>query len=202
MWSDTELVRYLNEAHVQFARRTHCLIDDTSDFTTFDTVVGQQSYTLDQRIIFIGEAGLVITNEDGTKTYYDLRDGARHSVRKTFRAGRPVQLTAQVARHTVRLSPVPDAVYTVVMSVARKPLYNMANGSDNPEIDEDYQLALCDYAAWRALTNNDPDGANMASAKTFRGQWDLHVRDAKRDIARLWAGANAQARSNWTGKTR
>lgn len=204
LWSDTELLLYLNEAEADFARRTHCLNDDTSTFTTFTTIAEQAVYELDRRIIFIADAGIIETaaDEAETRSWHPLRDGTRGQVKRTFSPGRPSCYTAQVSRHTLRLSPVPDAEYVVQLAVARRPLRRLAYPKDLPEIDEDYHLTLCDYAAWRALNNNDPDGSNTVAAKEFRAAYDLVVRDAKRDMARLWAGANAQARANWTGKRR
>jgi len=201
LWSDTELLRYINEAQSIFARRTHCITDDESDFTTFQTVVGEKSYSLDPRIIFVAEAGIVSDDGNGGNlSYCELVDRTRGQLKNSFVPGRPSAYNLQVASQKMRLYPVPDDVYTVVMMVARKPLYPLVNTKDQPEINEDYQLALTDYAAWKALTNNDPEKANMASALDFKASWSMAVRDAKRDLARLRAGSTPRARANWTGK--
>lgn len=205
LWTDTELLRYLNEAEVTFARRTFALTDSTSAFTTFNTVVGQADYALDKRILLVAEAGIVTYTTDTVPvpdSYQPLMDGARSQVPISFSQGKPCSQTAQVATGTIRLNPVPDDVYEVRLIVARKPLKSLVNSKDVPEIDEEYHICLCDFAAWRALRNNDPEGANMVAANEFRASWDLTIRDVRRDMARMRLGVKPQARANWTGKMR
>lgn len=205
LWSDTELLRYLNQAQKEFARRTHCLIDDSSSFTTFNTVAGTQTYSLDKRIVQVTQAGTVEYDDQDPPvetSYHYMRDRTRHQARRRFSSGRPCVYTAQAKSHSIRFDPTPDQVYIVEMEVARLPLNDLVNAKDVPEIDEDYHLTLTDFAAWRALTNNDPEGANMTAAKEFRAVWDLNIRDVKREMSALRSGVNPQARTNWTGKRR
>lgn len=200
LWQDTELLRYLNQAQLEFARRTHILSDDESAFTSFSTVAGTSTYEFDDRIIAITEIGLEIDDGNGNLSYHGLRDRTRNQLKNSYSQGRPTQYNVQVAQNKIRLYPVPDAVYTVRMLVARKPLRDLQNGRDVPEIPEDYHLTLCNFAAMKALMNNDPERSQMQAATDFRGQWDLDVRDAKRYIAQLRGGVSPRARSNWTGK--
>lgn len=191
-WKDPELTLYLNEAEVQFARRTHCLTDGTSGFTFVETEAGVATYTLDPRVIFI----LEIVDSDGIP----LMDRTRGQISRRGFEGKPRAYTTDAAGRTLRLFPTPDDAYTLDLLVARKPLAPMVEDDDTPEIDEEYHLALCAWAAYRALRNNDPDGSNVLAADTFRTEWELAVRDAKRDVFRLRAGNNPTARANWTGK--
>jgi hypothetical protein len=202
LWSNTELIRFLNFGYKDFAIRTHNIIDDTTAaYCTFDTVVGQDIYELNDAVLLIDELGIAEYDVDNVLTNYTpLRDCTREQGRRSFISGRPCRYTAQVRTKTLRLLPTPDAVYTIEMVVARKPKKDLAADGDVPEIAEEYHLNLCDFAAWRALTNNDPDGSNMVAAKTFRDIYDLAVRDAKRAFGRQRLGVNPQARSNWTGK--
>lgn len=203
LWSDTELVRYLNHAQMDFAVRTHALVDDTTPATCkITTVAGQAVYPIHNSVVIVTEAGIVsydtATQEQNNFTL--LEDRTRHQLQRNFSKGRPAAYTAQVRTNAIRFFPIPDAAYDIEMVVARKPLYQMERGNDLPEIPEEYHLALVDFAAFRALTNNNPESANMASGKEFKALWDLAVRDAKRAIATLRAGENPQARGNWTGK--
>ena len=208
LWTDTELVRFLNCGYKDFAIRTHNIIDDaTPAYTTFDTVIGQDVYDLDPVVLLINELGIaeyditdpllpLLTN------YTPLQDRMRGQGKRIFMSGRPYYYTAQVRTNSIRLIPTPDAVYTIEMVVARKPKYDLSQGTDTPEINEEYHLNLCDFAAWRALTGNDPDGTNMTAGKAFRDIYDLAVRDAKRALARERLGVSPQGRANWTGKKR
>lgn len=195
LWSDDELAQYLNEAQDQFARRTHQLSDEVSDFTFIETEAGVALYVLDPRIVFVKD---VRHTDNGAP----LRDRTRGQMRRTVSEGRPCVYTTDSAHKYLRLSPTPDAVYTLDLLVARKPLELLVNDEDVPEIEEDYHLVLCDWAAYRALRNNDPDGSNTVAAADFRADWELRVRDAKRDVIRLRAGNMPMARNNWTGKRR
>lgn len=194
LWTTEELTRYLNEAQDMFARRTHCLTDDTSDFTFIDTVIDEPLYTLDPRIVYVSD----VLDPEGMP----LLDRARRQIARPHGTGKPRIYTMDAAVRVMRLTPTPDAVYTLDLLVARKPLAPMVADTDEPEIDEDYHLALCDWGAYRALRNNDPDGSNTIAADGFRADWDMRVRDAKRNVFRMRSTPNQKARTNWTGKTR
>jgi hypothetical protein len=145
-----------------------------------------------------------------------LGDGTRGQIPSVAHQGRPTHYTMQHAvdssgtlaapegggtgHHIMLLYPVPDDEYTIDLRVARKPLARMVADGDEPEIDEDYHLLLCDYACWRALTNNRPEGAQMADPRPFLESWERGLRDAKRNIALLRAGVTQRAVANWTGK--
>lgn len=200
LWQDTELLRFINQAQNEFCRRTLCLIDDSSSFASFQTVSGQASYSLDDRIIFVGELGIETDDGNGNLSYHELVDRTRHQLRNSYSQGRPYGFNLQVATNKIRFYPVPDAVYQIRMVVGRLPLRDLQNGKDVPEIPERYHLTLCDYAASLALMNNDPERAQMQAMRDFRGSWDLHVRDAKREFTNLRSGPTPKARANWTGK--
>jgi hypothetical protein len=68
-----------------------------------------------------------------------------------------------------------------------------------PEIPEEYHLALCDYVAYMAVRNNDTEGSNTAAGANFREDWELKLRDAKRDSYHLRGGSNQQVVNNWVG---
>lgn len=189
LWSDDELTLYLNEAHDQFARRTHCLADEESDFTFLQTEPGVALYALDPVVVFVSD----ILHEDGLP----VRKLGGGRLRSTAQ-GRPSRYNTDSAVRSLRLYPTPDAVYTLDLLVARKPLARLANGADEPEIDEDFHLSLCEWAAYRALRNNDTDGMNVVEAAKFRESWELAVREGKRAVMRY--RASPRQLNNWTGK--
>lgn len=193
LWSNADLDLWLNEAQDQFARRTHCLSDSTSNFTELETVAGQASYKLDRRIIFVAE----IVHSDGRP----LAPLNKHNVPRSIVTGRPSRYTTDAGVTTLRLYPTPDAAYTLDLLVARRPKAKMVEDTDIPEIDEEFHLDLCSWVAYRALRVNDPDGGNMVASEPFRAEWELRVRDAKRGVFRLRSGAEPQVQApSWTGK--
>ena len=56
LWSDTTLIRYIDEAQRRFARRSLCIRDGTSAVTRFTTVPYQQDYALDPSVITVYSA--------------------------------------------------------------------------------------------------------------------------------------------------
>lgn len=190
LWSDEELTLYFNEAQDQFARRTHCLLDEESDFTVLETEVGVRLYTLDERIVYVSE----MLHEDGTH----VRQGLRSRMNRGSAQAKSRYFSTDAKVRQIRLYPEPDDVYTIQMLVARKPLERLAVAADEPEIDEDYHITLCEWAAHRALRNNDVDGANMIEADKFRLSWEIAVRVAKLDVMRF--RSSRMQLNNWTGK--
>lgn len=204
LWSDPELVRYLNQALNEFCHRTHYIIDDeTAKYTVITTEAGKAVYPLHADVLKVYAVGIAeYDSEDppNLTNYTPLRSGTRNQVRRSFLSGRPSCYTAQTRTSALRLSPIPDAAYTIEMTVARKPQREMSKGTDTPEIDSEYHLGLCDYAAYRALLSNDPDAGNEDAANKFFNSWGLYIRDAKRNIAYERSGDFPQARNSWTGK--
>lgn len=194
LWSDDALTRYFNEAQDQFARRTHCLVDEESSFTVLETEAGVKTYPVDPRVVFVYE----VFDGEGRP----LRDGPRRQMPTAPSEARPSAYTCDTQTNTLRLYPAPDAAYTLYLRVARKPLQSLAADTDTPEISEDYHLALCDWVAYRALRKNDVETIQMAPAEAFRTSWELSVRDAKREVVRMSAGRSARVLTNWTKKVR
>lgn len=194
LWPDDLLTRYFNDAEDQFARRTHILSDDESDFAFITTEIGVAQYALDPRVVFVKD---IVHTETGIS----LRDASRKQLRGRIGDGRPTAYTLDAAMRSVRLHPKPDAEYQLSMLVARKPLNKLASDGDTPEIPEEYHLTLCAWVAYQCLRHNDAEAAQMvATADTFRAEWELAVRDAKREVYRLRTGPYARATGNWTGK--
>lgn len=195
LWPDELLARYFTEAQEQFATRTHCLNDESSGFTKLTTAEGQADYALDPRILFVAELY-------DTLRGVPLRDLNR--TRAGFRGGigRPAAYRLDVGRNSLKLFPTPDGEYELSMLVARLPLSPLVNDGDTPEIPAQYHTSLCEWVAYRCLRANDVEMVDdmVARPQPFRAEWDLAVRDAKRDVYRLQSGPNPRATGNWTGK--
>jgi hypothetical protein len=97
--------------------------------------------------------------------------------------GAPLYWT-QRGVNTVKLYPTPDDVYTLDLLVARLPLVPMEVDSDEPEIPEQHHLALCDWAAYRALRNVDSLAIDelRKTMVDFRKDWEQALVEAKREF--------------------
>lgn len=194
LWTDDVLAFYLNEGETIFARRTHCLVSDEQPFCTLNTVVNQARYALNTSIIYIMD----IVDVNG----YPVRHRGRSRMPMSPIPGKPQVYTADSAYKGIKLYPVPDAVYTLTMNVAHKPTKKMTHKFHTPEIPEEYHHALTHYAVYKALMNNGPEGSDTAAAEPFRIEWELELRDAKRDAYHMRHSPNAQVVNNVTGGRR
>jgi hypothetical protein len=194
LWSDDLIYRYLNEAQERFCRRTYALLDDESDLTTFDTEIGVSSYGLDPKILMVNSARIV-TEPD------DLLSRTRQVIPTHLAdsTGIPLLFTQDEAQGKIRLYPVPDKVYTIVMRVSRLPLTKISD-TVAPEIPEQYHLDLAEFAVYRCLNNNDPDGSNANAAQNFLKTWSQRLLEANREYYRIRLNNNPLVRQSWTGK--
>lgn len=194
LWSDDLIYRFLNEAQDRFCRRTYALLGDESDLTTFDTEIGVASYALDPKVLMVNSARISTQPHD-----LDSRTRSAIPTHLVDSTGTPSLFTQDEAATKIRLYPVPDAVYTVVMRVSRLPVTQIADAVA-PEIPEQYHLDLAEWAVYRCLNNNDPDGSNARAAENFRKTWTQRLLEANREYYRIRLNNNPMVRQNWTGK--
>ena len=208
IWSDENLVRYINEGQNKFATMTCILRDETTPAVTQITLVeGQEQYDLDPRVVAILSArverthlsratyGGLFSNRGDTSPGYARTDRGSPGTPRAFYTDRE---TGRVG-----LYPAPDenwAGKVLQLRVARKPLEPLQYKKLDsvPEISEDYQLDILEWAAWRALRNHDTDGENMAKASAHKTQFMAAVKELSRQAKRLMAqDIQFDVRNNW-----
>jgi hypothetical protein len=195
LWSDTLILRYLNEAQNLMARKTYCLTDSTSpDIASFVTAPGLAEYDLHSSVLHVLSARIVgQTKELVDRTY------ARHLNKDYSSAGFPSMYVLDMSQQVMVFYPTPDDDYEVVLRVARLPQTKIDYDA-SPEIPEHLHIDLAEYVAYRCLINNDSDGLNMGAADRHKVDWDRRVNEAKREYYRLRMGPNAHVINNWTGR--
>lgn len=191
LWSDALLYRRLSEAQSIHVRRTYSIVDGAQ---TFDTAIGVADYALPAGTLHVLSARVSTVASDMRS--YTRKALPSHLLTST---GQPNAYTLDEATGMIRLYPVPDAIYTVALRIARLPL-DAITSSITPEIPEHYHLDLAEYVAWRCLQDNDVDGSGTNASDRHKKDWEQRVSDAKREFYRLQLGANTSAVSNWTGK--
>lgn len=176
-WESADLTRFLNEAQDQFARRTFCFLDSESAFTRITTAANQGRYPLDPLILAVVSA----EDEQYTPLYPAM------TIRTSSTAtGKPTRFTTRQNNKSILFWPVPDDSYEIQLLVARRPLAPMEDDEDEPEIPEEWHTTLCDWAAYKALTLTDPDHKNLKAGMERRADWEMQVRDAKREYYRFF----------------
>lgn len=207
LWSDASLVRYINEGERRFVRKTECLIDTTTPAITQITLVdGQSEYPLDERVINVLSA--VCNGYTLRKTNHSALSGfpgdisAGNVVVKAQQQGTPLMFTTDEASRTLRVYPIPanDAVGKVLsLRVSRMPLKPLVitNLQATPEVPDDHQLDVLEWAAYRALRNHDADAENMAKASAHKTRFNEAADELSRESKRRSAspvqfGVNAR----------
>lgn len=209
LWTDTTLVRYINEAQRRFARSAF-VIRDASTPEVVDVTIedGVTQYDLHPSILSVLSAKI-----DGE--VYDLaRVG--HCVLGDYRptntvtpfdaaligsssAGAPQAFSTDetiaedddgtMSAVSMRVYPEPDADAAgtlIKLRVVRMPLDDLTTNNLQavPEVPLDHHLEMLDWAAYLALRIVDQDAGNPRRAREFADAFEAHVQEARRLVLR------------------
>lgn len=178
LWSDTELLRYINEAASTVARRTYCYrLNLSLAVTANDAMIPLPTQTL----LRVYRAYLVTANRLLEQMNVDdevaLRDyGISISV-PDYEAvtGTPTGYLLDYAPGYLRLYPIPAQNDTLNFLVAILP-EELESSDDMPfEDPEDLHLTLL-YAMYRAYSKHDADTFNPTKARENKAQFDEGTR--------------------------
>lgn len=183
LYSEDALVRGLNEAYQKFARQTHIFVDEQPLTLT----PGDRFFELPPQTIFVREVWF----DGGYLTPFTRRAKPKQLI------GPPRAYSTDTGHRRIRLYPEPDDTYEVEIHRAFAPAAIDAQGS--VDLDDEWAFLLTDWAAYRALVNNDPDATASVSPEPFLNSWLAGMRSAKQEVIRESMGDNpsAQPRS-WT----
>lgn len=186
LWSDSALIRYINDSYFKFARRTMCIRDDsTPAVCTVHLREGVNRYKLHTATLAVYAAalpnGIVLTREHSNSAVFAPANVARASYGRTLWRGGPAVYTTDSAVRTLVLQGMPSQELdgqVLQLRVARLPLTQLGGPNDEPEIDECYHLDLLEWAAYLALRNHDVDAENLVKASSHRRRFDEVVEEA------------------------
>lgn len=206
LWTDTTLIRYINEAQRRFARKGLVIRDSkTADCCEVTLVAGQGEYTLHPSVLAVISARYATDPADLIRGGHAAFDTYRQPDSYYFDPGqlsalppgKPLAFSTDETLDeddsgsfsvvTLRIYPVPTADQAgdiVKLRVVRLPLDPLSNTSQVPEIPEDHHLEMLDWAAYLALRIVDHDAGNPARANEFRASFEDHVRTARNNAMR------------------
>jgi hypothetical protein len=207
LWTDKRLVRYINEAHRRFARRSLVIRDgSTPDCCQVQLVAGQTLYPLHTSVIGVISALYAGDNTDLARAghaalgTYHLPDTFFFNPTglSTLPPGKVLafstdeQITANdygtFNRVTLRVYPAPATPYLGIVNlrVVRLPLerFSEDNQSAYPEVPEDYHLDLLDWAAYLALRIADNDAGDDDRALAYAKSFEDHCVAARKEVMR------------------
>lgn len=204
LWSDETLVRYINDAQQQFARRTLALRDNsTPQVVEVALAAGIASYALHKSVLAVVSAAYDTDTTDLARAGHSVfRTYAKEdpawldpSTAATWTPGRPRAYSTDETLDSDSKGSVTMVVYPTPTSteegkiihlrVARLPLrrFDIETMDAECELEEDYQLDMLEWAAFRALMNSDIDG-HKTEAKDHEARFMKATRDVRRDLMR------------------
>lgn len=207
LWTDTTLIRYINEAQRRFATRSLVIRDATTpEVTRLTLEAGVDTYTLHPAVIAVISAKLPGERRDLARAGHSIfavtgspTTNWDPSELMALSPGKPVAFSTdeQVAEAedstisavSLRLHPAPSSDYdgtTVQLRVVRKPIDPLTPNNLNaePEIPVDHHIEMLDWAAYLALRIVDHDAGNAKRAAEFAQAFEQHVQAARTMVMR------------------
>lgn len=187
LWSDSELLRLLNLAEAQACRRAQLIVDSSTEedndelpLCTLSIAAGTATYSLSPKILQIRRCqlrsmsyplrGPVQADELDDVAYGWMGTGG--TVVSAGTGGSPSMFMNEPNnRITIVLAPASDDTADLV--VVRLPLSDITL-STSPEIEDQYHLGLCNWAAHLAYMKPDSETINLNLAKMHE---DLFIRE-------------------------
>lgn len=135
LWSDREILRYLNEAQRMFCRLTWGIADSRSRVCRISYARGEREVPFDPRILKIRE----LRRGDGKRVTIENIEtlDVRHD-----EEGAPHTVVVDIDMNMMSLYPLPHEDGELHLMVNRLPLQDMAEGHTDPEINEQHHFSL------------------------------------------------------------
>lgn len=179
-WTDDELKMWINEGYKQFCIDTKCL--RRSSYHTFsanESEVALPSSTLKIYSVYL---------DTGSRKYL-LRPITYREILENYddtsTSTRPTTYYVREG-NIIGVYPIPSEEITLYITYAYEP-YDLTNDTDEPEIPERYQPAICYYACHQALLKNQDTSAR---APAYFTNYQMYVVKALRELSTLTPGVN------------
>ncbi len=188
-WADGLVLRYLDEAQVEFCRRTEGIEDSTSSLCTLQVPAGAGTAKLSPKILKVRAAVL-----DSPSRRLDLL--SVEDARRTPTVGHGVPRALVIGRGSVQLMPTPTEPCVIRLDVFRLPLAAVEAPGDEAEVDDRHAPTLMHYALYRAYSRPDPDTMDRVKADYFRQLFDAGCAEARKEQGRV-RKPNGAAMFSW-----
>ncbi len=214
LWTDTRLVRYINEAQKRWARLTLCIRDNTTpDVVEVTLQTGVANYQLHRSVLALISARYQDDAKDLYRAGHSAFDGYKPpdtyfwnpDTLNTLPAGKPIAVSTDetislgvdgtVGTVNLRVYPAPTSDYNgkkIYLRVCRLPLVdlNVKNTKQIPEVPEMHHMEMLDWAAYLALRIVDQDAGDTKRAEDFAASFDANAKRSRTDLMRkLFANA-------------
>lgn len=178
LWSNFQLIQYLNQAVNEFASKTYCLKGSAELKVEADN----QFIDLDNRILKVEHAELGSTNRV-LKVITLEEFVTKYGPTWTTRSGKPQVLITDVEYDKLVLWPIPEVDDTIKLTVRRVPLEDLDQMEDTPEIPSQYHYGLLHYMKFQAFSSPKAVLAGLINiAGMERSNWEEFLLRAIRDF--------------------
>lgn len=207
LWSDTTLVRYINEAQRRFAVKGFVIRDDsTAAVVNVTLATGVTQYELHKSVIAVVSARISTSDVDLQRLGHSVLGAYTNNSSMSWdpsivglSPGSPVGYSTDetlgedgdsaVSAVVLRVYPAPSAAANgtiIKLRVVRKPInqLTMATLTASPEIPVDHHIEMLDWAAYLALRIVDQDAGSPKRAAEFRDMFEIHVAEARKLVLR------------------
>lgn len=178
-WSDVELVAYINDTINELCEKARILVDSSTEaICKLTLAAGTAKYPLDSRVVEVLRGRLVTGDRKvtrSTRSFMDAHSSGWDSA--TASTGTPKNFLGDLDTGFITLTPTPDAVDTMWLTVVRFPLVQMSIASPDavPEIHFKYHFELLDGICGRAYLKQDPETYDPKKAERHLGLWRATV---------------------------
>jgi hypothetical protein len=165
LWSDDEVDRYINLAYFEAVRRAHIIFDsETQLVCSIDVVAGESLYQLHPSILRIRHDTVVFNGRQlGMISIQDALPlcGANWMAVQRF----PEYFAVDAKPGYIKLIHTPDCNGLLTFGVYRMPLEELANDTDEPEIEGRYHAKLVHHALELAYLKQDVDTYDLNKSR-------------------------------------
>lgn len=201
LFSNKTLVRYLNAAQERLARRAWLLVDvGHAQAGVIVLVEAKTLYTMHKSVLRLLDATFddaVVTVPRSTDAdirgtlppspdYFDVNTITART------PGDPLAIATDAGTRLLRVTPAPSADQAgmkLYLRVARLPVcpLDAKDLKGEPEIDEQWHLDMCKYAAGQALQHPTADSNHKTLGKGLVEDFERVVREARQERERAWS---------------
>lgn len=189
LWSDTELLNYLNEAEREACRRAKLLKDSQTTAICRITLSDEDDLiALDSRVLHVLRARISDQDDPLTKMRRDQLDACRPGW-ETETSGTPEYWLMDTDTGYIRLVPpinITSGTYYAYLHVIRLPSSDMAVGG-SPEIAARWHMSMRHWALYQAWMKQDEDTYNPQKAAVAAAEFEREFGPKIPARAEVWA---------------
>lgn len=193
-WSDSQLVRFFNQALTAFAEKTRIVIDDSSDITAVDFSAGQAQLGYAPQIIDVIE---VVSLISGRTTKLDVMAPGSVSRAAQGAEGRPRIVVLNESSGSLRLYPAPSVSGQLLLTVVRRPLKELLKSDSIPDVPAHNRHILLLGMKHYAYRIADSELFDPAKAFNFGNEFDLECQSIYEAALLRRAGSSRPTRFRW-----